>query len=756
MSATLYIELTDKSQTDQAAQLLRTHPINMKLKKIGAQNVHIYDSKDLQWAHDENTDMIKWMEKNQGKYSLDINSISEEIEDAGYDEDSILQMQTEVFKTLNVEFKVEYYAASSAFNIDECYFSIEQMKSITNNGSLLSGLDEYRSLYVLLLEDETETVITQRVSTNKLLQEVRAANEDFEWYPTTNEIIEVVYWDMMKKDQFANYNGHGKYENTYRTVLDIGAGNGKLFSTIKDIADSQEDKSKLNITKAYAIEKSQTLINSLHEDVFVVGTDFYEQTLIDKQVDVVFSNPPYSEYSQWSTKVIKESNCNVIYLVIPDRWERDKAIANAIESRGAKVAVIGNYSFENSEDRKARAEVSLLKITIVEEEISLHRSNRHNKDPFDLWFDEVFSIDMDVSTNSDDIRSWEEAEKKRTRIKELVKGQNVIERLVELYDKELNHLVVNYKKIAELDGDILKELGVSIKGLKEAFKLKIEGVKNLYWKELFDNLDTITSRLTSSSRDSLLGTLTEHTNVDFTVSNAYAVVIWAIKNANKYYDSQLLELYFGLSRSENVRLYKSNTKFVKDGWRYSREKMTHYALDYRIVDHHYDAISSEYSAKRNMGPVSRTRINDIVTIASNLGFSIKDSEENIVWMPGKKNLFEMNEEEKIVPFMEVKAFLNGNLHFKFSPKFMKALNLEAARLNKWIKSPQEATEEFDITLEEATEMFGSNFVLQPSNLSNLLPSSVNEDTPEVNETEPVNNESYSSEQLEVFETGSLF
>lgn len=39
----------------------------------------------------------------------------------------------------------------------------------------------------------------------------------------------------------------------------------------------------------------------------------------------------------------------------------------------------------------------------------------------------------------------------------------------------------------------------------------------------------------------------------------------------------------------------------------------------------------------------------------------------------------------------------------------------------WIKSPQEAMEEMDISIEEATRYWKSNFTLLPSHVPNLLP-----------------------------------
>jgi hypothetical protein len=127
--------------------------------------------------------------------------------------------------------------------------------------------------------------------------------------------------------------------------------------------------------------------------------------------------------------------------------------------------------------------------------------------------------------------------------------------LEELYNQELSHLNKNYQSVAALDGDLLKELGVSQKGLMEALKQKIEGLKLLYWSELFNNLDKITSRLTKRSREALLNTLMSHTSVDFSAQNAYTIVIWVIKNANKYFDKQLKVGV--ISRSYQSREYQT-------------------------------------------------------------------------------------------------------------------------------------------------------------------------------------------------------
>ena len=68
---------------------------------------------------------------------------------------------------------------------------------------------------------------------------------------------------------------------------------------------------------------------------------------------------------------------------------------------------------------------------------------------------------------------------------------------------------------------------------------------------------------------------------------------------------------------------------------------------------------------------------------------------------------------------EIKIFKNNNVHIKFNQDFIKALNIEAARLNKWIKSPEEAAQEFEgnskVSKNEAEKFFKKNFLHLPSN-----------------------------------------
>lgn len=550
---------------------------------------------------------------------------------------------------------------------------------------------------------------------NKTLEEVKEAKQDFEWYPTTPEILDVICQEIIKDESS---------KSSTLSILDIGAGNGSSLTYIKSKIDGKYgayDNNYIGST-LYAIEKSQVLINAMDKDLFIIGTDFYQQTFIDKKMDIYFCNPPYSDFKAWTLKLIRESNCNTMYLVIPERWDNHNEITSLLDQRKATYEILGNFSFEDSIYRKARAKVDIVKISF---NMSKFRNNRfYNSevtvDPFELWFNENFHIQEKES--KEEIQEKDE-ERKNT----LTNKSKLIENLVTFYNKELGNLIRNYKAVETLDANLLVELNINIGSLKGGLKTKIQGLKNIYWKELFDNLEAITNRLTSKSRDSLLSTLLRNTSVDFTHENIYSIVLWSIKNANQYIDSQLLELYHNLTEPKNVINYKSNKHMIADTWRNSNrrpvsfkhtEKVEKYILDYRCVVEGFGGIQGGYSYEQvgNLGVRGHAIISDIFTIANNLGFNIKEDSRTREWESGKPQSFYAENGELLA---EIKAFKNGNIHYKLNQEFMKKFNVTAGKLLGWIKSPKEATEEMDIKLDEATSYFNSNNYLISNNVKLL-------------------------------------
>lgn len=508
----------------------------------------------------------------------------------------------------------------------------------------------------------------------KLLAQLKSEGQDFEFYPTTDEIISALIRSIGRTER-----------NGFHSFLDIGAGNGKVLKAVKDRAV---------FTELYAIEKSIPLCKLLDDSVFIVGTEFHEQSLMAKKVDITFCNPPYSEFEEWAVKIIRESSSRFVYLVLPVRWKESRHISDALKYREAKTIVSGDFSFEDAEDRTARAIVHLIRIELSTEK----------DDAFDRFFDEQFA---ELKAKFESTKEVEYGDDKgnvdreeENRFSALTVGANYPERLVELYNAELDHIRKNYELVAKLDTDLLKEFDVTPKRILGCLKARLEGLRNIYWKELFDHMGQITNRLTTSKRRIMLDKLNETGHVDFTHSNIYAVVLWVLKNANRYLDSQLTETFEKMVEQANVRNYTSNKRvFEGHNWRYNEKKPTHVALEYRLVLQHCGGIEVDYDHRHKLSDTASEFLRDMLTVARNLGFECDTTDQRLnyhgkdQWRSRTLQEFECVVDGKRETLMEVRAYLNWNIHIRLNQKFALALNVEHGRLKGWITNGQEAADE---------------------------------------------------------------
>lgn len=558
------------------------------------------------------------------------------------------------------------------------------------------------------------------MSTAVLVEQLKTEGQDFEFYPTTKEMIRCI-WEH-RREPYSD--GSGFSIKDFKDVLDIGCGtcNFKRFidefneSYIKrwDAGGREERCSHsecVNIGQYYVIEKSRILIDRLDAETIVLGTNFHENTLIDKPVGTIFCNPPYSEYEDWTARIIRESVCDSIYLVIPQRWKNSEKIRLALETvkqpynrwsenleDKEKVQVLGSFDFLDAE-RSARAKVDV---------IFIDKSFTKKETGFDAFFDEVFGMQK-----KEEKSPWEEKKEKIDDVKkDLATGRNKIEILCNGYAEAQQTLFNHFKVISGLDADILATIGIQKEKVKTALKAKFSGLKNIYWEAAFDCLDEITSRLTSTSRQSMLNRFTALKTVDFNASNVYALVVWVIKNANSYYKSQMVDFFKALSSKENVRDYVSNKRvFERDDWGYKNGKYDRYTLDYRIICTRYAlpgeseyVTTWEYSENQYMKPLFARKIEDICTVANNLGFNT-----GYIELPeqfGKKGRVYMND-GKFKPdvLFEFRCYANSNVHVKFHKEFIKALNVEVARELGWIHSREDIAREFVPEMAEGAEKY---------------------------------------------------
>lgn len=599
------------------------------------------------------------------------------------------------------------------------------------------------------------------------LRRIAEEGQDYEFYPTKKSMARAIFEDLTAE---------GRWDSEKGKLLDIGAGDGNFFRMWDDLINEYDPKDDNGYRKHdiyypnryYAIEKSKVLIEYMDKKIITLGSDFLDQGLINKSMDMIFSNPPYMEYEPWAEKIIREANAYIAYLIIPKRWENSKMIKEALSRREAACEVILEDDFYDA-PRKARCKVHVLRIDFrgIREEVESddfdrkyyrYRSWRSNvkTSPFDLWFKDSFP----------GFDKWEDvplgkAQDLKERLS-VVKGQNLIERLESLYQEDLDLIRKAYEAIQSVEPGILRRLGIKLNEIKDQLKEELSGMKNLYWKELFDNLDKITDRLTSKSRNQLLGKLQENQDVDFTADNAYQVVLWAIKNANQYFDNQLVNVFENLIDPQNINAYKSNTRYTEDSWKYCNrwnwtkdERNSHFyindSLDYRLVCTYGGGIAGDtYWSDRGHNGLSINAyeyLHDICTIAGNLGFDgILSHEIEGQWesrklvtvrytLPGEykigdKTLYGKVDDKTDIQYkikgdwyhkdmvtksdilFTVRAYMNGNMHFKINQRFLKKLNIEVGRIKGWINSKKEAQEELNLTPEEAAEYFKSNIQLE--------------------------------------------
>lgn len=223
------------------------------------------------------------------------------------------------------------------------------------------------------MQQQFEIFGDQHAPVSVLVDKAKWSGEDHEYYPTTPAMLKVIRADIEE-----NVGSHAK-------VLDCGAGDGRALEALTD-------------GPRYAIEKSRPLLQAMHRNIYIVGTDFHQNTLIDKKVTVIFTNPPYSEFIGWMEKIIREGNAKHLYFVVPQRWQDSPEVKAAIEARKAEVHILDETDFIGAE-RQARAKVHILRIDLC----TSYRGYRYDEqkvDAFSLWFQSHFHIEINKSETS--------------------------------------------------------------------------------------------------------------------------------------------------------------------------------------------------------------------------------------------------------------------------------------------------------------------------------------------------------------------
>lgn len=122
------------------------------------------------------------------------------------------------------------------------------------------------------------------MSTSQLILELKENNQDFEYYPTTNEILECISLHIK------NYNNSNRF-----SLLDIGAGDCRLYNYLKT-NNNLHIKFDTEFMKAWSIEagrllgwiKDKSQVMEEMEDITIEDVDKYFKS--NKTISLVNSN----------------------------------------------------------------------------------------------------------------------------------------------------------------------------------------------------------------------------------------------------------------------------------------------------------------------------------------------------------------------------------------------------------------------------------------------------------------------------------
>jgi len=155
MGAHLFYMLADKKKASEFNEIMGLTDIGAKLIKANS-FCGVNDDSDIEIAKAKYPCLVNYYKEHIGMGDFKASGISEEeIKTAGCTSlEEYFDLITEFFVFAQSKYKMWFAARSCAFNVQETYFSIEQMKRITQNGRRLkpsvTDPDKYEKLLELL------------------------------------------------------------------------------------------------------------------------------------------------------------------------------------------------------------------------------------------------------------------------------------------------------------------------------------------------------------------------------------------------------------------------------------------------------------------------------------------------------------------------------------------------------------------------------------------------------------------------------
>lgn len=590
-----------------------------------------------------------------------------------------------------------------------------------------------------------------------LIQTLKDNNQDFEFYPTTNEILVKIantLKDSLSKDH--NY----RQTNSF-TILDVCAGNGNALSALKQHLKEEKEIDFINLQ---GIEKSPILYGTWDESIELVGTDFFQENLYNKTADILFCNPPFSQTETWFKRLLDNCSSRIkhIFFVCPSkqglsdkyhdmfddfRFNKDKYNKHGIQMTVLQNEHSESFSFKTA-DRSARVETVVLHIDLSEY-AHLRYVERTDEDAlFKQYFPE---LQNKLERTEDYSYRQQEREDRDAAINTLMLEQtgeqDLVRILVDAFNKERDEFLDAYNKLNDVPVLLLNKLNIDLSKAKKLLFKTLKELDSTYWGKLLQLYEPLKQKLTSQSINLLMNYVSER-NISFTYDNCLAVTLLAIQKTNDMIVGQLLDKYKHWAEVGNYKSYKSNQRLFNEGYfkdfvepedlnvqgvhsagpkwgNTPLEKIMPFGigerkkLEYRIVDCHLSFKNGCYSWNNfDINSSGMRAVNDIIVIARNLGYAVTNFEQ-VCDYGDRISVFATDRNGKEIVLFDFKVFKNGNAHFFLNKGLMIDIMLVVGKHLGWIHNKEQAVDDLGITSEEYDNAVKDLHLVSPASIKGL-------------------------------------